>query len=81
MTFGVMNNLSVHICADADDAVEKGHSYSQSEGFKAVEIDKVVVVLKGTVEGNSTVDLVLKDQDGNKFVVMVTGNLLKSIPC
>lgn len=81
MTFGIMNHLNVHLCEDADDAVEKGHIYSPADGFKAVEIDKVVVVLKGTVEGNSTIDLVLKDQDGNKFVVMVTGNLLKSIPC
>lgn len=81
MTFGVMSHLSVHICEDADDAVKKGHIYHRSEGFKVVEIDKVVVVRQGTVEGNSTVDLVLRDEHGNKFVVMVTGNLLKTIPC
>ena len=78
--FGVMNHLNIHICANADDAVEKGHTYSPSE-YKTVEIDKVVVVRNWTEGGNSTVDLILKDQHGNKFVVMVTGNLLKSIPC
>ena len=42
-----MNHLNVHLCEDADDAVEKCHIYSPADGFKAVEIDKVVVVLKG----------------------------------
>ena len=79
--FGIMNQLNIHICKDADDAVEKGHVYDQKDGYKMVEISKVVVVNKGTEEGNSTVDLVLRDEAGNKFLVMVTGNLLKSIPC
>ena len=77
--FGVMNHLEIHVCKDANEAVEKGHIYRGP--IKAVEIDKVVVVQSGTVEGNSTVDLVLKDKEGNKYVVMVTGRLLKSIPC
>jgi len=78
--FGMMNHLSVHICEDANDASEKGHVYTQPQ-YQSVEIEKVVVVRQGTVEGNSTVDLVLHDGKGNKFVVMLTGNLLKSIPC
>lgn len=78
-TFGMMQHLNIHICENAEDAIQKGHVYR--EGVKAVEIDKVVVVRKGTEGGNSTVDLVLKDREGNTFVVMLTGNLLKSIPC
>ena len=78
--FGVMNTLDVTVCEDGEDAASKGFVYTDGD-YKAVEIDKVVVVRNGTVEGNSTVDLVLKDADGNKFVVMVTGFLLKSIPC
>ena len=74
-----MQHLNLHICKDADDAIAKGYIYR--EGIKPIEIDKVVVVRSGTEAGNSTVDLVLKDQEGNTFVVMVTGNLLKSIPC
>lgn len=77
--FGQMQHLNIHICQNAEEAIEKGHIYR--DGVKAVEIDKVVVVREGTEGGNSTVDLVLKDQQGNTFVVMVTGNLLKSIPC
>jgi len=77
--FGVMQHLDVVVCKDADEATQKGYVYR--DGIKAVEIDKVVVVREGTQAGNSTVDLILKDEQGNKFVVMVTGNLLKSIPC
>ena len=78
-TFGMMQHLNIHICEDAEDAIQKGHVYR--EGVRAVEIVKVVVVRKGTESGNSTVDLVLKDREGKTFVVMLTGNLLKSIPC
>lgn len=78
-TFGMMQHLNIHICQNAQEAIDKGHIYR--DDVKPVEIDKVVVVQGGTVEGNSTVDLVLKDKEGNKYVVMVTGRLLKSIPC
>jgi len=77
--FGVMNHLKVVICENAADAISKGFDYQDM--VTAVEIDTVVVVREGTATGKSTVDLVLKDQAGNKFVVMVTGALLKSIPC
>jgi hypothetical protein len=78
--FGIMQQLDVVICKDAEDAVSQGFLYTP-ENFTPVEIDKVVVVRNGTEAGHSTVDLVLKDEDGKQFVVMVTGNLLKSIPC
>lgn len=76
---GVMQHLDIVICKDADDAISQGFLYRG--GFTAVEIEKVVVVQKGTEAGAPTVDLILKDKDGNKFVVMVTGALIKSIPC
>lgn len=79
MTFGVMNHLSVALCVDAEDAVKQGYNYGQPE-YQAIEIEKVVVVRSGTEEGNPTVDLILKDAKGQKYVVMITGNLLKSIP-
>lgn len=78
--FGVMNHLSIAICENADEATRRGYIYS-SDDYKPIEITKVVVVRNGTESGASSVDLVLQDQDGNKFVVMLTGKLLKSIPC
>lgn len=77
--FGVMNSLNISVCETATEAVAKGHVYRHP--IKAVEIDKVVVIKDGTVRGGSTVDLVLKDEDGNQYFVMVTGALIKSIPC
>lgn len=77
--FGVMNHLDIAICKDANDAAKQGFTYG--DPIKPIEIDKIVVIQNGTEGGNSTVDLVLKDAQGNKFVVMVTGKLLKSIPC
>ncbi len=77
--FGVMNTLNVIVCNDTDEAIAKGFVYK--EDHTAVEIETVVVVRKGMESGASSVDLVLKDASGKKFVVMLTGNLLKSIPC
>ena len=78
--FGIMQHLNIVMCEDADDAQNKGYIYVDGS-YKAVEIDTVVVVKNGTEAGKPTVDIILKDQEGNKMVVMVTGNLLKSIPC
>lgn len=78
--FGVIQHLDVVLCKDAQEAIDRGFQYRLPE-YKAVQIEQVVVVQNGTEGGNSTVDLVMKDEAGNKFVVMITGNLLKSIPC
>lgn len=77
--FGAQKQLSIHICKDAKEAEEKGHFYRYP--IQAVEVEKVVVVQEGTTSGGSTVDLVLRDEFGNQYVVMLTGNLIKSIPC
>lgn len=73
-----MQTLNIVICEDGKDAADKGHVYH--EGFTEVAIEKVVVVKDGTVEGNSTVDFVMQDSNGKKYMFMLTGNLLRSIP-
>ena len=52
------NPSGVTVCADAgDDAIAKGYDYaSKGNEFKPIEITEAVVVRKGTVGGNSTVD-------------------------
>lgn len=77
--FGVMQHLDVIICKNAEEAVEKGFMYRPP--IKPVEIERVIVVMEGTENGKSSVDLLLKDEAGNQFVVMLTGNLWKSVPC
>lgn len=78
-------HLSVTVCADADDAIAQGFNYAArppgAPRILPIEVKKVVVVRNGTQAGNATVDFLLEDDSGQQFVFMVTGALLKSIPC
>lgn len=40
-----------------------------------------MVIRDGTNKGNPSVDLLLVDENGQKYVVGLTGQLLKMIPC
>ena len=75
----VHRHLSVAVFNDAADASAAGYDYK--DGTKPIEVVKVVVVRNGTVGGNPTVDFVLQDECGIRYAFMVTGALLKSIPC
>jgi len=77
----IYNHIKIIICQNAGDAIEKGYDYNKMENIKGIEISEVVVVKYGTINNNSTVDFILQAEDGQKFVCMITGNLLKSIPC
>lgn len=77
---GLQQHLAVSIVQDAGEAIEKGFLYREPE-YEGISIEQIVVVRDGTIEGNPTVDFVLKDSTGKKFVVMLTGALVKSIPC
>lgn len=79
---GVQQHLSAIVCKDADDAISQGFDYAaQGEQFKPIEIEKAVVVQDGTEGGSATVDFVLVDRAGQRYVVMLTGALIRSIPC
>lgn len=77
----VHTTLNVVICKDANDAARKGYDYAAGEEFNPITLDKVVVVQNGTKEGRSSVDFVMRAGDGQKYVFMLTGRLLKTIPC
>lgn len=82
MTNPIHNHLAVAICDDASEAIARGFNWAEARPrVKPIKVKEVVVVRKGTVEGNATVDFVLQDETGQRFVFMLTGNLLKSIPC
>lgn len=71
------------ICADAADAADaivKGFNWKTID-VMPIEVKQVVVVRNGTEAGNATVDFLLEDEMGQRFVFMITGRLLKSIPC
>ena len=82
MTNPLHTHLNVEICGDADDAIARGYDWKAvTPAVKPIEVQKVIVVRQGTQAGNATVDFLLEDESGQRFVFMVTGNLLKSIPC
>lgn len=74
------NNLDITICEDSDEAVKKGFKYNQPE-YQPIEVKEIVIVRNGTVQHNSTVDFILEDSNGQKYMFMITGRLLKNIPC
>lgn len=82
MTNPIHNLLSIEICVDAADAIARCFNWNTTMPVvKPVEVKKVIVVRHGTESGNPTVDFLLEDETGQRFVFTVTGNLLKSIPC
>ena len=76
----IHNSLNITLCKDAADATQQGFHYREPE-YKSMKIERVVVVQDGTQSGKSTVDFILVDPaTGQKYVALVTGALLKSIP-
>lgn len=75
-------HLDITICADAAEAIADGFDWkSITPAVKPIEVKQVVVVRNGTTAAKSTVDFLLEDDTGQQFVFMVTGALLKAIPC
>jgi hypothetical protein len=78
----IKQSINITICDDAEDAIAQGFNWREAQPpVKPIELQQVVVVRKGTQAGNATVDFVLRDETGQRFVFMMTGNLLKTIPC
>lgn len=50
-----------------------------NHGEKLLKIDACIVVKQGTEKGNPSVDFQLSDENGNKYVVMATGNIIETI--
>lgn len=79
MNTGVSQGFKVLLCKDAQDAIAQGHNYrAWPVPPKPVSINEVVLVKKGTEAGNGTVEFVMVDADGNKYVTMTTARLLKT---
>lgn len=76
---GVQSHLKVTVCEDATDALRHGFLYRPPVHLP-IQIDQVVVVKKGMQSGRATVDLVMVDEKGQKYVCMVPASLLQSIP-
>lgn len=66
----VTNSMDVKVC----DSVDEAPTYTEETPL--LRIDQAVIVCQGTVTGAPTVDLIMSDHKGNKFVVMATGTIL-----
>ena len=60
------------------DSIDSAPVYDIPE-FTRLELREAVIVPRGTKQGNPTVDLVFTGPDGQKFVCMVTHNLLDGL--
>lgn len=70
------NTLAIQIV----DSPALAPNYSRDEiDTRAVTIDKAIVVKKGTQSGKTTVDFQIVDQQGAKFVAMLTGALVLNL--
>jgi hypothetical protein len=49
------------------------------EDWKMLRVTQCIIVGKGTVKGQPTVDIQMTDADGNKYLVMATGRILEMI--
>lgn len=73
-----MQHIDLRLCRTPQDAIKAGFVYREPE-YKKAEITSAVVVGVGTVGGNPTVDLIFTGPDGQKYVALITANLLASI--
>lgn len=67
-----------HLKITIFDNPEAAPNYTLPEYEPAV-LDSAVVVGKGTVEGNPTVDLIFTDVTGQKHVALVKGSYLEAL--
>lgn len=77
----IHNHLTIRICEDAADAIARGYDWGTNQSVKPIEVKEVIVIRKGTETGKATVDFVLEDETGQRFVFLITGALLRTIPC
>lgn len=74
-----MQELDIQICNNADEAPHYKDGLRGGEGFKGAKLMKAVVVRQGTQGGRAIVDLQFEDEQGNKYVAMITARLLKTV--
>lgn len=68
-----------HLNIKCVDSPAEAPNYNKNLTIRGIEIDHVLVVGKGMESGLATVDFVLKTKDGEQFVFMLTGTLIKNL--
>lgn len=73
-----MTIISSSVSITVADSVDDAPVYKEP-AFKGVRVTNCVIVPRGTVQGHPTIDLVMHDDSGNRYVSMMTGSMLESI--
>lgn len=75
----IHDTLVVKICHTVKEAIDAGFVYSEPE-YEPIRVTQVVVVKHGMESGADTVDFLLEDRKGQKYMFMITASLLNMIP-
>lgn len=68
------NSISITV----HESPQEAPKYEAPEHLHATLI-QAVVVKRGTLQGNPTIDLVFRDDKGQKYISMITARLLKMV--
>lgn len=66
--------LTIHV----HQSPEEAPTYDRKE-YSPVNIVSAAIVKKGTVNGNATVDLIIVDDEGNKYLGLLTGDIVEGL--
>lgn len=73
----------LHLKIEIKDSYKEAPNYNTGEnggeGFKGAKLTKAIVVRKGMESGLDTVDLHFEDENGQKFIALVSGNIIKML--
>ena len=68
----------MHASVKIFDKIADAPIYLEPE-FVGVDITDFMLVKKGTVSGKTTVDIILKDKNGQKYAALITGDILRAV--
>lgn len=72
-----MQSLNIKIFEDAKDAPNYNDLIANGEKIANAKLTDAYIVKNGTENGHPTIDLIFVDDAGNKYIAMITANLLK----
>ena len=71
-------SAQTHLDIEVFKSPVEAPSFKEPE-HKGIRIEKANIVRNGTESGLSTVDLILVDESGQKYMMMITGRLIHSL--
>ncbi len=73
-----MNPLTNQLNIQLSDSVAEAPTYDNPE-YLAANLIVAHVVGRGTVANNPTVDLIFEDENGQKYIAMITGAIMQNL--